>query len=67
MNADTEKEIAKLERRLQGYEELLVDQTDDEAYVARGNGFCDSKYSPEFLEEQIARLQQQIADLKGKE
>lgn len=67
MNADTEKEITKLERRLQGYEELLVDQTDDEAYVARGNGFCDSKYSPEFLEEQIARLQQQIADLKGKE
>lgn len=59
-----EEEIKRLRKKLQGYEELLIDQVDDEAYVARGNGFCDSKYSTEFLEQQIEMLQQKIAQLE---
>lgn len=58
-------DLLRLKKRLEALEELLVDQADDEAYVARGNGFCDSKYSPEFLEEQIALIQRRIKELEG--
>jgi hypothetical protein len=43
---------------------------DDVAYIARGNGFCDSKYSDDFIEGQIEKyrcrveiIQQWIKDL----
>ncbi len=58
-------DLLRLKKKLEALEELLVDQADDEAYVARGNGFCDSKYSPEFLEEQIALIQRRIKELEG--
>lgn len=58
-------DLLRLKKKLEALEELLVDQADDEAYVARGNGFCDSKYSPEFLEEQIALIQCRIKELEG--
>lgn len=54
----------ELLKRLHDLEDLLTDQADDEAYVARGNGFCDSKYSPEFLEEQIENLKKEIAEIR---
>ena len=39
------KEIEQQQQLLFNYEELEVDMVDDDAYVARGNGFCDAKYS----------------------
>ncbi|MCQ2298019.1 MAG: hypothetical protein MJZ51_05290 [Bacteroidales bacterium] len=56
--------LKKQQRLLQNYEELAVEQADDEAYVARGNGFCDSKYSPEFLDGQIESMRLHIHQLQ---
>lgn len=51
-------------RLLSSYQELAVDQLDDDSFVARGNGFCDSKYSDDFLQMQIAQLTARAAQIK---
>ena len=65
----TEQEIRQeLERQrtlLTNYLDLEVDMEDDAAYVARGNGFCDAKYSEDFLEGQVAKIQERIAYLES--
>lgn len=48
---------------LQNYLEVF-DDLDDPSYVARGNGFCDAKYSEDFIESQIAKYQQRIKDIE---
>ncbi|MCR4829686.1 MAG: hypothetical protein K5864_09555 [Bacteroidales bacterium] len=58
-----EQRLAAVRRAIANYEELESDQGDPE-YVARGNGFCDSKYSEDFLEGQLQRLRQEEADLQ---
>jgi len=58
-------ELEQQQRLLQNYQELEVDMADDDAYVARGNGFCDAKYSEDFLESQITRILQRIETLKS--
>lgn len=64
----TKSEItAELERQrklLLNYEELEIDMEDDAAYVARGNGFCDAKYSEDFLLGQIDKIQARITELE---
>lgn len=64
----TKDEIqAELERQrnlLVNYEELMVDVEDDSAYVARGNGFCDAKYSEDFLQGQADAIRQRIIELE---
>ena len=57
-------ELTRLKRMLANYEELATDMVDDDSYVARGNGFCDTKYSEDFIESQIAQLLQQITELE---
>lgn len=57
-------ELERLRKLLANYEELATDMADDDSYVARGNGFCDTKYSEDFIESQIAHLRQQIAVLE---
>ncbi|MBQ7711939.1 MAG: hypothetical protein IJT39_08960 [Bacteroidales bacterium] len=57
-------ELERLRKLLANYEELATDMSDDDSYVARGNGFCDTKYSEDFIESQIAHLRQQIAELE---
>lgn len=57
------KEIEEQRQLLLNYEELAVDMEDDAAYVARGNGFCDAKYSDEFLQGQIERIRTRIEEL----
>ena len=57
-------ELERLRKLLANYEELATDMSDDDSYVARGNGFCDTKYSEDFIESQIAHLRQQIAVLE---
>lgn len=46
------------------YQEML-DNIDDGAYVARGNGFCATQYSEDFLEAQINKYQSRIQQLTG--
>ena len=62
-----EEIIEELERQrklLLNYEELEVDMEDDAAYIARGNGFCDAKYSEDFLQGQAAKIRARIAELE---
>ncbi len=49
----------RYEQYLQNYAELVCSMEDD-AYIARGNGFCDSKFSESFLEEQMAKYRTRI-------
>ncbi len=49
---------------LDSYQELSIDQEEDDSFVARGNGFCDRKYSDDFLQMQIAQLTARAAELK---
>ena len=62
-----EEIIEELERQrnlLLNYEELEVDMEDDAAYIARGNGFCDAKYSEDFLQGQADKIRTRIAELE---
>ena len=64
---DREEIINELERQrklLLNYEELEVDMEDDAAYIARGNGFCDAKYSEDFLLGQADKIRARIAELE---
>ena len=64
---DREEIINELERQrklLLNYEELEVDMEDDAAYIARGNGFCDAKYSEDFLQGQADKIRARIAELE---
>ena len=63
---DLEQELEEAQRLLASYMDLAVDQEYDDAFVARGNGFCDRKYSEDFIEMQVAQLTARIADLKKK-
>ena len=59
-------ELEAAQRLLQSYQELAVEQEEDDAFVARGNGFCDRKYSEDFIEMQVAQITARVADLKKK-
>ena len=50
--------LKAVEQAIANYEELDSDM-DNPEYVARGNGFCDSKYSEDFIEGQIAKLRRE--------
>ena len=60
-----EQELEEVRRLLASYQNLAVDQEDDDAFVARGNGFCDRKYSDDFLQMRIAQLTARIAELQN--
>ena len=51
-------------RLLESYQDLAADQEDDDSFVARGNGFCDRKYSDDFLQMQIAQLTARAAAIR---
>ena len=58
------KEIEQQQRLLLNYLELSTDMEDDAAYIARGNGFCDAKYSDDFLQGQANKIRNRIAELQ---
>ena len=49
---------------LDNYLDLFSSLEDDE-YVARGNGFCDRKFSEDFIEGQIAKYRARVKELEG--
>lgn len=61
-----ERRLKELRSLLDNYLDLDSDLENDE-YVARGNGFCDAKYSEDFVEGQIARIIEEIAALENEE
>ena len=61
-----EQQLEETLRLLDSYQDLTVDQEEDDAFVARGNGFCDRKYSDDFLQMQIAQLTARAADQRQK-
>ena len=61
---DPAEELDEVMRLLASYQDLAIDQEDDDAFVARGNGFCDRKYSDDFLQMRIAQLTARAAELK---
>lgn len=64
MKETLEQQLETTLKLLDSYEELLSDQADDASFVARGNGFCDTKYSDDFIELQIAQLTARAATLR---
>ena len=63
---EKEKILSRLEaidRAIANYEELDSD-LDSPEYVARGNGFCDSKYSEDFIEGQLEKLRHEKQELE---
>jgi hypothetical protein len=61
-----EEQLEETLRLLDNYQELAVEQEEDDSFVARGNGFCDRKYSDDFLNLQIAQLTARAADIRKK-
>ena len=57
-------QLQQQRRLLDSYLDLASDMSDDGAYVARGNGFCDTKYSDDFLQGQIDAIQTKIQELE---
>ena len=49
---------------LANYEEVYSSLEDDD-YVARGNGFCDRKYSDDFIEGQIEKYEKRVQEIEG--
>ena len=58
------KEIEQQQQLLLNYLDLVTDMEDDAAYIARGNGFCDTKYSEDFLQGQADKIRSRIAELQ---
>ncbi len=64
--AELQNELEQQRKLLLNYLDLEADMEDDGAYVARGNGFCDAKYSEDFLEGQISKINDTIAQIENK-
>ena len=61
-----EQQLEEARRLLASYQELAIEKEDDDAFVARGNGFCDRKYSEDFIQMQVAQLTARVAELESK-
>ena len=59
---DLERLLRENQAYLDNYLELYGSLEDDE-YVARGNGFCDRKYSDDFIEGQIEKYRARVSEL----
>ena len=60
---DLQRLLADNQQYLKNYEEVFS-ALDDDDYVARGNGFCDRKYSDDFVEGQMDKYAQRVALLE---
>lgn len=61
---NNDDELQRAQQLLDSYLDLSVDQLEDDSFVARGNGFCDRKYSDDFIQLRIAQLTARVAELK---
>lgn len=61
---DLRRLLAENQQYLDDYEGVYSSLEDDD-YVARGNGFCDRKYSDDFIEGQMEKYAQRVKEIKG--
>ena len=61
---DLRRLLAENQQYLANYEEVYSSLEDDD-YVARGNGFCDRKYSDDFIEGQIEKYEKRVREIAG--
>ena len=61
---DLQRLLSDNKQYLQNYEEVFSSLEDDD-YVARGNGFCDRKYSDDFIEGQMEKYAQRVKEIEG--
>ena len=61
---DLQRLLSDNKQYLENYEEVFTSLEDDD-YVARGNGFCDRKYSDDFIEGQMEKYAQRIKEIEG--
>ena len=60
---DLQRLLRENQQYYDNYEEVFSSLEDDD-YMARGNGFCDRKYSDDFIEGQIAKYRARVAELE---
>lgn len=60
---DLKARLAEIQQLIANYQEVESD-LDSPEYVARGNGFCDAKYSEDFLDGRIADLSARAEQLE---
>ncbi len=60
---DLRKLLAENQCYLDNYEDVYSSLEDDD-YVARGNGFCDRKYSDDFIEGQLEKYAQRVKEIQ---
>ena len=61
---DLQKLLTENQQYLENYEDVYSSLEDDD-YVARGNGFCDRKYSDDFIEGQMEKYAQRVKEIEG--
>ncbi len=61
---DLRRLLAESRQYLDSYEEVFSSLEDDD-YIARGNGFCDRKYSDDFIEGQMEKYAQRMNEIKA--
>ena len=60
---DLQRLLSDNKQYLENYEEVFSSLEDDE-YVARGNGFCDRKYSDDFIEGQMEKYAHRVKEIE---
>ncbi len=60
---DLKDRLVEIQQLIANYQEVESD-LDSDAYMARGNGFCDTKYSEDFLDGRIADLSAKAEQLE---
>ena len=60
---DLKSRLTEIRQLIANYQEVESD-LDSPEYVARGNGFCDAKYSEDFLQSQAEKIRNRIAELQ---
>lgn len=60
---DLKRLLVENQQYVENYEDVLSSLYDDD-YIARGNGFCDRKYSDDFVESQLEKYKNRVEELK---
>ena len=61
---DLHRLLAENQCYVDNYEDVYSSLEDDD-YVARGNGFCDRKYSDDFIEGQMEKYGRRVKEIEG--
>ena len=60
---DLKRLLEENQQYLENYYEVYSSLEDDD-YIARGNGFCDRKYSDDFIEGQMEKYEQRVKEIE---